>query len=274
MNKLDLYYAVCKYTPDLVRQETINVGIVIHCPNPGFEYSSFIKIKDKRRIANFDDEYDSSYFDMMFESLQYEFNFDDLYEDNFNNRFDDINSSEFLRERIKYYVNEIHFDSIKMLTSSPYEIQKDIEDLKSTYLYYEKPKGKRISTDDVRRLIKKQYKIYHFKDYLENTELTDFVGNPIFDYSYQDTYIKALSFDYKQSSLLYGYIKGLLYDINDNKSILIKKNIKIIVNNEDNFPEYTHLLNSKINGLRDEGINIHLQTISDYAEYLTNNGLS
>lgn len=273
MNNLDIYFAVCKYTPDLVRQETINVGLVIHCPNPGNEYSKFIRITNKRRIASFDDEYDAEYIDMIFDSLEYEFNYFDLDEEDFYDRFSDINSSDFVIDRTRYYVNEIHFETPKLLKTDNASILKDIQDLKDTYLYYEKPKHKRISAEDVRRLIRKQYNTYKFKNY-EEADVFDFSGNSIFDYKYSNTYVKAFTFDYKESKNLYNYMKIFLYDVYKEKEKFQTSKIKIVVNNfDDSGIEYNNVINNEISYFVEQGIDIELQTIADYAHDLIKHGL-
>lgn len=63
MKKLDIYYSVCQYISDDIREERINVGVVVHCP--GFEYSEFIKIKNRARLYSFDDEHDKEYIDIL-----------------------------------------------------------------------------------------------------------------------------------------------------------------------------------------------------------------
>lgn len=278
MKKLDLYYSVCQYIPDDIREERINVGVVVHCPNKGFEYSEFRKIKNRARLYSFDDEYDKEYIDMMFEHLEYQFNFselgkEDIYEID-NEEFNRINEDSFLLEKTKYYVNEFRFLPIKKLEVTSTSIDKDIKDLERTYLYYDKPKSDRITTSKVKSLLNKEVRNLKLKKYMYNDKMIkDFADENIFEYEYGNTCIKTFSFDYASESFVVKEIKNFLFDLKLNKKYLENKEIIIVVN--QNFKESSQYTEKYYNMIKEfENLNIQFKPLQEYATELLKHGVN
>lgn len=135
---------------------------------------------------------------MMFEHLEYQFNFSELGEEDIceidNEEFNRINKDSFLLEKTKYYVNEFRFLPIKKLevTSISISIEKDIKDLERTYLYYDKPKSDRITTSKVKFLLNKKVRNLKLKKYVYNDKMIkDFADENILEYEYGNTCIKT-----------------------------------------------------------------------------------
>lgn len=225
---LNLYYAVLQYMPDPIRRESINVGIVFHIPS--LKLSKFVNIKNKNRIKSFDDEYDSEYIQLMFESFKFEFNSDQL--DEYGDRFKNLDSPTFLEENTKFYVNEFRFLPVAAIETTERHFDKDIVDLTSTYLYYDKPKGQRITTNEVKTLMKKQLRILNF-DFKKNRKniTSDFYKDEIFDYASTDLALKAISFDKSRSKDLSNELKILYYDLATKKDQIGNTQIIIVVDN-------------------------------------------
>ncbi|MDY0394918.1 DUF3037 domain-containing protein [Virgibacillus halophilus] len=87
-----IYFAVCSYIPDILRGESINVGILVHVPDNKFV--QFYKTKNLSRIRSFDDEVELDVLKALLESIAYQFN---------NNRaseLEGIDNQGFLKKRI------------------------------------------------------------------------------------------------------------------------------------------------------------------------------
>ncbi|MCY8654267.1 DUF3037 domain-containing protein [Bacillus spizizenii] len=228
-----IHYAICRYIPDILRGEAINVGILTHVPSKG--YCKFNKIKNLSRVKSFDDEVDIDVIKALLESIQYQFNTEP---DNF--QLPGIKEDTFLEAELKYYVNQIQFSEVRSLNSTPSSIKEDIEDLTDMYLYYDKKKSERITADKVKRLTSKMFKQNTIKVKRNPSAKNQFKQQP-FDFSVKlnnkDTYIKALSFDYKNHNKFYNEIKALLTDINYFKKLNIGE-IKIVINNTTLEEEY------------------------------------
>ncbi|MFK4567015.1 DUF3037 domain-containing protein [Enterococcus sp. UD-01] len=275
MKKVNLFYSVCQYIPSLIRQESINFGIVVHCPES--EYSEFYRTKNFNRIKHFDDEFDIDYLNMMAESLDYTFSIDRLHEDEFQDAslFNDIRDSSFIDERTKFYANEFRFLPTQHLSTTQEELCQDIEELKQTFLYYDQPKGERISTQEVRKLLSKQYKIVKLNKYISKTTFKDFADEPVFDFCYNDTVIKALSFDYVRGRDLIKQTKILSQDIIDNIEYLKGKMVQIVVDNEVNTNEETIVksINKFYSISKKYNIDIEVVPLAEYSNMLISNGL-
>ncbi len=222
MRKLDsiLYYSVLKYIPSAIRMESINVGIAIHYPAKKF--SHFYRTTNTKRIRSFDDEYDSTFFRMVMESLEYELNFGHLKVDTLDlkskdelERFSDITDKNFLDNRISYLANEFRFSPVQSVATTDESIQKDIENIKDMYLYYDKPKSKRITRRKVQSLLAKQIKSYKLSNVKKSPTFLDVFGEPIkFDFKVNDdTLLRAVTFDYSKTENLIKELKLTLYDL-------------------------------------------------------------
>lgn len=277
MSKELLYYSVCQYIPDEVRAESINVGMVFHMPYTKNTFSEFRSIKSLNRVKTFDDELDQDYINLMFENLHYQFDFKlDLDIDEYKElEFEDINNENYLSKKIKFYVNEFQFLPVQKLIIDVDDAATIIEDLLRTYLYYDTPKNKRITRNEVKILLNKTIAQQKLKKYIENEDmLFDFNNDPIFDYQYNNTYVRTFSFDYARDKQRVQELKLFLFDINSISDQLLNKNIYIIINNnideEDDVVVYYKELVQKI---LDPNLNIQFIKLSKYAEQLIKYGL-
>ncbi|EAG0203332.1 DUF3037 domain-containing protein [Listeria monocytogenes] len=272
MGNLKLNYAVLQYMPDPIRREAINVGIAFHCAST--EWSQFYYTKNKSRIRSFDDEYDKEYIEMMFDSFDYEFNSQTISE--YPERFNSIKDDDFLKENIKFYVNEFRFLPVESIQTTDSNFWIDIRDIESTFLYYDKPKGERISSKEVRDLLKKRLTNYNIKNQINNLEVKcDFGSKKIFDFMYEKNIFKAISFDKQKSGLLANELKIVYYDILNNRGKLDAYKINIIVdnsimlneksvNNSDIFREFKEKITNEIE-------NVNIYTLSDFGERVISN---
>ncbi|MGY3267667.1 hypothetical protein ACVWY7_000583 [Bacillus sp. TE9106W] len=229
MGAKTIYYTVCRYVPDILRDEFINIGVLTHIPED--EWCHFHKTKNLARIKHFDDEIDNDVISVLLESLEYQFN---------TNHFDFqgsefIGHRHFLEEEISYFVNQIQFSEIRTLASD--DIDSDITDLCDMYLYYDNKKSERISRERVKRLVSKMFTNSSLNSRVERQpQYKNSLNQQTFDFSVNlnDTqmFVKALSFDYKQQNKLFTEIKSFIYDINDFESNHMNtKDIKVVINN-------------------------------------------
>src|SRR5699024_8961655 len=154
-------------------------------------------------------------------------------------RFNNISEPDFLSRKISYLTNEFRFSSVQSINISDKDWSSVIEDLKSTFLYYDKPKNKRITKDKVRRLLSKQVRSYNFsKDRIRaNPELpNDLGGMDKYDFQIDKTLLRSMTFDYKRKDNLTTELKVILYDLNNIKH---KNDISAIflISNELENPE-------------------------------------
>ncbi len=236
MKTFDILYSVLRYIPSAIRMETIIVGLAIHIPFK--QYSHFYKIKNTRRIASFDDEYDKDFFRMIMEGLSYDLNYsrEEYTEDLFNDkkkRFTDIQQENFLDTRISYLANEFQFSPIESLQTSDDKVTKDVKDLQKMYLYYDRPRSERITKTEVRNLLSKQLNSYNLAHITKSPKIyDDFGGNNLYDYKINNNIlIKAISFDYKRINQLSTELKNVIYDLKQLDTANISK---IILTRNDN----------------------------------------
>lgn len=231
MNNIMLKYAVLQYMPDQIRRESINVGVVFHCPSQ--RWSKFKRIKNISRLRSFDDEYDIEYLNLIFESLSYEFDSEKLDEYGFEERFAALGNENFLAYSTKFYVNEFNFLPVETLFTNFLDFDKDIEDIVRTFLYYDRPKGERITTNEVRKLMKRQFSQYSIKNELTKQPVKDdFLSQNIFDFSFDNKCFKAISFDKSKTKDLAKELKVFLYDLDEQKETLQYKKVYIIIDNK------------------------------------------
>lgn len=231
MNDVVLKYAVLQYMPDQIRRESINVGVVFHCPSQ--KWSKFKRIKNISRLRSFDDEYDIEYLNLIFQSLSYDFDSEKIDEYGFDERFDSLGNENFLVHSTKFYVNEFNFLPVETIFTNFLDLEKDVDDIVRTFLYYDRPKGERITTNEVRKLMKRQFSQYSIKNDLAKQPVKDdFLSQNIFDFSFENKCFKAISFDKSKTKDLAKELKVFLYDLDAQIDILKNKKIYIIIDNK------------------------------------------
>lgn len=218
-----LYYTVLKYIPSAIRMESINIGIAVHYPSQ--EYSHFFRTKNMRRVRAFDDEYNSNFFNMVIKTLKYELDYGKLFDvstldlrlKDKPKRFKNIKDKYFLEAKTSYLTNEFRFSPIQSLFTNDSNVLEDIRDLKDMYLYYDKPKNKRITREKVHSLLSKQLKSYNLVNVKKEPVFKDNLGGEVkFDYKINDnTLLKTITFDYSKLNNLSKELKVILYDLNE-----------------------------------------------------------
>lgn len=236
MKSFDILYSVLRYIPSAIRMESIIVGLAIHIPS--IQYSHFYSIKNTRRVASFDDEYDKDFFHMVMDGLSYDLDYSGEEQSKYllndkKERFTDIQYEDFLDNRISYLANEFQFSPIESLQTSDDKVKKDLQDLQRMYLYYDRPKSKRITKTEVRNLLSKQLNSYNLAHITKSPKIyDDFGGNNLYDFQINNSIlIKAISFDYKRINQLSTELKNIIYDL---KQLNTENISKIILTRNDN----------------------------------------
>lgn len=269
-NKIKINYSICNYVPSDVRQESVIFGIVIHCPSE--EYAEFKRTKNLRRLRAFDDEYDPEYIKLMTETFKYYFNYPNVETEEYDeDRFNNILNDNFISDITRFYVNEFRFSEVRSILSTKNEVVNDIQDLIKTYLYYDRPKAERISKDEVKRLLKKEFNNLELQKHIEPAEIFDLADRSVYDFKYEDTIIKAMSFDYKRKTDIVDQIKSFHSDLMCNEEYFKSKKIKIIIDNKINNKE--DFYSEVIDRLHKMNDNIEILPISDYTNSLIFKGL-
>lgn len=269
-NKFNLFYSVLQYTPNPIRRESIIVGIVFHIPS--LKLSTFKHIKNRNRIKSFDDEYDSDFINMMFESIDYEFNSSKL--DEHDDRFSEIDSDSFLFKSTAYYVNEFRFLPVESIMTDEKSLDNDMIDLERTYLYYDKPKGQRITTSEVKALMKRQLTFYRFDLKKEKRSFKDsIIKEEIFDFSNSKNAFKAISFDKSRKKDLSNELKVFLYDLSTQKEKIEHLSIYIIVDNSlgipENSDEFYQIYSDFKNIVKSKYNNVFVIPLSDFPKVIS-----
>jgi len=255
--------------PDPIRQEKINVGIAIHLPTE--EFSSFFETTNKRRIYNFDDEYDSDYISTIFEGFHFEFDTDTPDFEIGDDRFSDIASMSYLTEKTKFYVNEFQFMSVNSITTTDSQSAEDISDLIRTYLYYDQPKSKRISKKNVYQLLNKRINQLELQEHIKKSKISSTAfksSKPAFDFETPNALVKTLSLDYKTAQRLSSQLKVDVFDIAQASSLFPSKRVDLVLNNniddlyfDSVIPEFKDWV-KRLSDIKE----IHAFKLSDYTE--------
>lgn len=254
-----IFFSVCRYIPDILRGESINVGIVVHVPED--KWAKFYATKNISRIRSFDDEVETNVLRAILNSLSYQFDTD---------RTPDlagINDKKFLEKELVYYINQIQFSEIRVLNSNEHNLTKDIDDLIDMYLYYDKKSSDRIDSNRVRSLASKIVSQSYLKNYIDrNPEVKNRLNQCPFDFSInisgETSLFKALSFDYKRHNTFYNEVKSLMFDLNYFKKEKQFKNIKVIINNTEVKEEHERLAYNLISEVAD------VYTLEQFDKYI------
>ena len=131
--------------------------------------------------------------------------------------FKDIKSEFFLESRTSYLANMFIFSPVNAITTDKNSIEEDIENIKDTYLYYDKPKDKRITNSVMQQLLSKQINSYNLKNVIKKPSISDLFGKDIFDFKVNNILLKALSFEGKKDKTMTNNLKAILFDLNELK---------------------------------------------------------
>jgi hypothetical protein len=226
-------FAICRYVPSILRGEQINIGLVYH--SPSLKLMDFISSKNTKRIKSFDDEIESDVINAIFESLNYEFCSGKLEGSLMDNNID-LTQKNLLADLTKGYVNQIQFEHVRTFELKN-NLKKEIEDLTDMYLYYDKMKNERMNQDRVRALTARIINSSSYKDSFSKVKKNKEFFEIPYDFKIQiqgaNKYIKAFSFDYKNSSKFYKEMKSYLFDLSHAKEHfgIDVSDVKIVINN-------------------------------------------
>lgn len=256
-----IYFTVCRYIPDILRGESINVGVLVHVPdNKSIE---FYKTRNLSRIRNFDDEVEIDVLKALLESIDYQFN------NNRSSEFQGIDKKDFLEKELVYFINQIQFSEVRVLNSDNGSLKEHIDDLIDMYLYYDKKKTDRISADRVRSLASKMVSSSYLKNKIDRKpSVKNNLNQKPFDFSLElngkTTFFKAISFDYKRTNKFFNEIKSLMYDLSYIKDVN-NVDIKVIINNTDRNEEYEKIA---YNLLREQ---VDVFTLEEFDKFIYSN---
>lgn len=124
-----IYYTVCQYVPDPVRNERLNIGMAIQIPE--LKFSKFYYHEQLQRLQAFDPDNDLSF--MKISLLSFTELFDITKQNDYPN-FADVTQANFLSDRTQYFVNCFRFSPIKQLTVTPKQVKKTINWLKQRHI--------------------------------------------------------------------------------------------------------------------------------------------
>jgi len=153
-------FSILRYVPNEIRQEFINIGIVLHSPSD--QYVS-IKITDKfNRVKAFDDELDISLLKLILEGVKDDFSKTELYS---GPSFHELSNEMFLEKQTFSYSNQIQFSPVHSIgITLTNEVDYDevfdnyLNDLFKTYVYYDLPRNQRITSEEVNRIMSNVFK--------------------------------------------------------------------------------------------------------------------
>lgn len=136
MEKIE--YATLKYYNSCVSEECLNVGMLFN--NVTHNYTTFIPIKNFKRLATFDDDINIDFFKSYLQSIKDEVEGNVF---NYKNQFN-------MKDYIKPYVNELRFSNV--IT----EITDDnmfIDSICKLFLKYDYNKDERLSNENEKNIL-------------------------------------------------------------------------------------------------------------------------
>lgn len=262
--KKTIFFSICRYIPSLLRGEKLNIGFAYHIPSTG--EMGFFASKNIKRILAFDDEIDAEMVNAIYQSLSYDFSTDNL-DDSDDNKILGISDTSLLEKKVYNYVNQIQFGEISVHEDEE-SADKTLLDIADMYLYFDKPKGKRMDHLRVQALARKIVKASIYKDSLSKSENSDvFYDNP-YDFKIERNgnveYIKGFSFDYQHPNRFYKEMKSYLYDLEKLVSTdsIKTADIKIVINNTDLEKEHEQIIQQYLPE------DLRLLTLNKFIEYL------
>lgn len=269
-------YMVLRYMPSFIRQENIIVGLAFHVPED--KRSFFVETSSYKRVRSFDDELDDEMYKADMDSFHEAFDYP-YYKGKLDTYgyfdFGNIQSDSFLADRGKTFSNEYRFDKkVLSIKTDVKELENDIEGIKDIYLYYDKPKGKRISNANLNSMLSKI-----FKSKFDKTEINQridrfvdpFQQKRVFNYEIDQTFYRVLTFDYVSESSLISQIKLALFDIKDtlnrNSNGDIKKIVFVLNNDYEKNEKIHNLFKEYIDDFfANDDVEISLMKVIDFVD--------
>ncbi|MBL0388563.1 DUF3037 domain-containing protein [Tumebacillus sp. ITR2] len=191
-------FTILRYVPNIEREEFVNMGVLLHCPE-----QKFLRLKTTdtlTRIRAFDDELDIEMFKMILSGISEEFD-----KSSFKEQY--LSNTMLISEITSHYVNQLQFSDIRTLLvpdTSDFALEEELDLIFKTFVYYEVSKSTRVTDKQVQSLMSRTFKDHKIISYLNKKPTVKGSYEEVeFDYGLNDMeYIKALSFDYspKQAS--------------------------------------------------------------------------
>jgi hypothetical protein len=187
-------FSVLRYVPDENREEFINIGLVFHSPEDGFVDLQLTN--NFKRLKAFDDEVDINFLKIILDGIKEDFSISTVS----GPTFSEVASWDFLEKKTSIFVNQLQFSSVNLIRTS--NITEDYKKLFKTYVYFDVPKKKRITENDVRSIMNK---VLRTKDVFQQIDrnISFDIGPQVIELDYQyesdenkSKLIKTFSFDY------------------------------------------------------------------------------
>lgn len=240
------YYSVLRYVPSVVREEFMNIGLAFHYPH---DCILEIKVTDSfSRLRKFDDEADIDLLRVILDGIKDEF---DPFSPDGPNR-EQLCDETLLEKLTKPYVNQLQFSDIHGIVIQ--DPESDFDSLYKTYVYYEHPRSKRITEQQVHALLRRTFRQHNIMRVLQgNTTVRAKREEEIirFDFGYrQREFIKVFAFDYSTNRSNKAPDTARIWAYN-----FIQ--LKSLSNNEHQFISVVHVRK------RDRNINLALDILNE-----------
>lgn len=214
-------FSVLRYVPNDIRQEFINIGVVLHSPEDKF--IDCLITNNYSRVKSFDDEIDLPFLKIVLSGVKDDFSKTSVVS---GPSFEDIADRLYLEKATSIYVNQLQFSEIKQIRSR--DLEADLLKLFKMYVYFDVQKKSRITDQEVKTIMNRviRSKTHHLFHHFDRNIKVDIGAEQIeLDYAYKTMadrlkIVKTFSFDYtqrgsKQASVL---AKEWAYNFNKLKS--------------------------------------------------------
>ncbi|MNW33494.1 hypothetical protein D3C74_104570 [compost metagenome] len=230
-------YSVIRYVPDELREEFINIGMIVHSPE--LQYVDIKFTKNFRRVTAFDDEIDIDFLKIVLEGIR-----EGLTRSTISGlSAEELLDINFIEKKTFYYANQIQFSPTVVFSSN--NIEHDFEDLFRTYVYFDAKKKTRITDIEVKVLMNRILKSKDvFKNMDKNIKVDIGPQEIELDYAYKTKdrvkVIKTFSFDYttKGSSQAPTIAKEWIYNF---EKIINGKKYELFGVDKENFELITFI---------------------------------
>jgi hypothetical protein len=138
-------FSVLRYVPNENREEFINIGLVFHSPED--QFVDLVITNNFRRLKAFDDEIDVDFLKIVLDGLKEDFSITTTTGPSYR----ELADWDFLERKTSIFVNQLQFSSIYIIRSI--DIGEDFKKLFKTYVYFDTPKKKRFTDNDVRSIM-------------------------------------------------------------------------------------------------------------------------
>ncbi|PQP89662.1 DUF3037 domain-containing protein [Paenibacillus sp. AR247] len=191
-------YAVLRYVPDDIREEFINIGVVLHSPQEKF--IDCIITNNFSRVSTFDDEIDIPFLKIVLSGVKDDFSKSSMVS---GPSFEELADVNYLERSTSIYVNQLQFSKVHLIRSNDFEA--DLLNLFKTYVHFEVQKKARLTEQEVKSIMNRVIRNKtNFEGGFERNFKVDIGPEQIeLDYAYETNtnrmkIVKTFSFDYTQ----------------------------------------------------------------------------